>query len=48
MFVRRYYFSDGISDIASRFGITNHAVSVKLMRLRGRLKKHLIKEGFEI
>ena len=48
MFVRRYYFSDGISDIASRFGITNHAVSVKLMRLRDRLKKHLIKEGFEI
>lgn len=46
MFVQRYYFSESISDIALSFGISSHAVSVKLSRLRERLKKHLTKEGF--
>ncbi len=48
MFVRRYYFSDSISDIAKRFGITSHAVSVRMTRLRERLKKYLIKEGYPL
>ncbi len=46
IFVRRYYFSESISDIALLLGISNHAVSVKLSRLRERLKKRLTKEGF--
>ncbi len=48
MFVRRYYYADDISDIAKLFKISNHNVSVKLSRIRERLKKHLIKEGVSL
>lgn len=48
MFVRRYWYSDSISDIAEKFQISSNNVSVRLSRIRGRLKKHLKKEGFEI
>ena len=48
MFVRRYWYSDSISDIAEMFQITNHNVSVRLSRTRNKLKTHLKKEGFEI
>ena len=48
MFVRRYWYSDSISDIAEMFQITNHNVSVRLSRTRDKLKTHLKKEGFEI
>lgn len=41
MFVRRYYFSDDISDIARFFKTSNHYVSVRLSRLRNKLKKYL-------
>lgn len=46
MFVRRYWYSDSISDIAERFQLSNNNVTVKLSRIRGRLKKYLEKEGF--
>ncbi len=45
MFVRRYYFSDSISSIAKRCLTSPHNVSVKLSRIREKLKNHLIKEG---
>ncbi len=45
IFVRRYWYSDPVSDIAADMGISPHAVSVRLFRLRGRLKKYLRKEG---
>lgn len=48
MFVRRYWYSDSISDIAEMFQITNHNVSVRLSRTRDKLKTHLKKEGYEI
>lgn len=48
MFVRRYWYSDNISDIAERFQISNNHVSVRLSRIRNKLKKHLKKEGYEI
>lgn len=47
MFVRRYWYSDSISDIAVRFQISNNYVSVRLSRIRDKLKLHLKKEGFE-
>lgn len=48
MFVRRYWFSDSISDIAGMFHISNNNVSVRLSRIRDKLKNHLRKEGYDI
>lgn len=48
MFVRRYWYSDSISDIAERFKISNNNVSVRLSRIRDKLKTHLKKEGYEL
>ena len=45
MFVRRYWYSDSISDLAERFQISNNNVSVRLSRIRGKLKRYLKKEG---
>lgn len=45
MFVRRYWHSDSIEDIARFFGISKHNVSVRLSRTREKLRKYLIKEG---
>lgn len=48
MFVRRYWYSDSISDLAKMFHTSNNNVSVRLSRIREKLKKHLKKEGFEL
>ena len=48
MFMRRYWYSDSVSDIAERFHMSSNNVSVRLSRIRGRLKKFLRKEGYEI
>ncbi|WP_434310492.1 RNA polymerase sigma factor [Hominifimenecus sp. rT4P-3] len=44
MFVRRYWYSDSVADIAARLGMKPNHVSVRLSRIRGRLKKYLQKE----
>lgn len=48
LFVRRYCFSDPIEDLAEKFGTSAHNISVRLSRLRKRLKKHLDKEGISL
>ena len=48
IFLRRYWFFDSISDIASRFGMTENNVSVTLNRLRFKLHNYLLKRGFEL
>lgn len=48
MFVRRYWYSDSISDIAERFQISNNYVSVRLSRIRGKLKQYLKREDVEV
>ena len=48
MFVRRYWFSDSISDIGEMFQISNNNVSVRLSRTREKLKIYLKREGYEI
>ncbi len=48
LFVRRYWYSDSISDLAERFQMSNNNVSVRLSRIREKLKKYLMKEGYEI
>ena len=45
MFVRRYWFSDEVEVIADTVGRTPHYVSVKLFRIRARLRKYLMKKG---
>ena len=45
IFVRRYYYSDSISDIASRMRMSVPAVKTTLHRLRAGLKEFLEKEG---
>ncbi len=45
MFVRRYWFSDSIEDIAKMFGCSQSKVKVTLHRTRKELKDYLIKEG---
>lgn len=48
MFVRRYWYSDSVADIAKRCGISENSVSVNLNRLRKRLHNYLIERGFEL
>ena len=44
-FIRRYWYGDGISEIAQNLQMTPHTASVRLFRLRQRLQKYLQKEG---
>ena len=42
IFMRRYWFSDSCKDIAERVGLTEKNVSVRLTRIRQKLKDYLI------
>lgn len=46
VFVRRYFFTESVSQIAKRYGLTENHVMVILSRTRKKLKIQLIKEGF--
>lgn len=46
LFLRRYWFSDPVKDIAAQLGISENAVSARLRRLRIRLQQYLQKEGY--
>ena len=48
MFVRRYWCSDSVAEIAARFGRRPHYVTIRLSRLRAKLKHYLEKEGVSI
>lgn len=48
LFVRRYWYSESISDLARLFRTSNHNVSVRLFRIREKLKQYLIKEGVSL
>lgn len=48
LFVRRYWYSDSISDLAKRFRASKNNVSVRLSRIRNQLKIYLQKEGYEL
>lgn len=45
LFVRRYWYSDSIQDIAAMTGSTANSVAVRLYRLREKLRHYLIREG---
>lgn len=46
MFVRRYWYSDSVAEIAAAFKMRPNSVSVQLSRIRGKLRKFLIQEGY--
>lgn len=46
VFVRRYFFTEPVGEIAQSYGLTPNHVSVILSRTREKLKKQLKKEGF--
>ena len=48
IFVCRYWYTDSISDIATRFDMTCSAVSMMLNRLKTKLHSYLIKRGYEL
>ena len=46
LFVRRYWFTDSIGDLAGLLHMSENLVSVRLNRIRKQLKRYLEKEGF--
>ena len=46
IFIRRYWYGDSVEDIAKEVNMKSGAVSVRLNRIRTKLKEHLIKEGY--
>lgn len=46
IFVRRYFFTEAVAQIAGRYGLTENNVAVILSRTRKKLKNQLIREGF--
>ena len=46
MFVRRYWYADSVKDIATAMHSRENRVSVRLFRLREKLRNKLKKEGF--
>lgn len=46
LFLRRYWFGDSIQALAQEYAITENALSVRLSRIRDKLKAYLTKEGF--
>lgn len=48
MFVRRYWYADSISDIAAIFRMSNHNVTMRLSRMREKLRNFLLKKGITI
>lgn len=47
IFMRRYWFSDSISTIAALMGMSENNISVRLSRIRSRLRDYLKMEGIE-
>ena len=47
IFLRRYWYGDAVADIAKSLNLKENAVSVRLNRLREKLRTHLVKEGYD-
>lgn len=48
IFLCRYWYTDSISDIAARYGMTSAAVSMMLSRLRAKLHDFLVDKEYEL
>ena len=45
LFMRRYWYADSLADIAAMSGLRYKTVSVRLTRIKAKLKHYLMKEG---
>ena len=45
IFIRRYWYSDPVKDIAKMAHSTTNSVTVRLFRIREKLRHYLVKEG---
>lgn len=48
IFLRRYWYGDGVKEIARRYGLGESKVKTALMRTRNSLREFLSKEGFSL
>ena len=48
IFLRRYWYVDTITEIAVRYGISESAVQMRLIRTRSKLAEYLAKEGIKV
>ena len=48
VFLRRYWHMDTIEEIAVRYGISQSAVQMRLIRTRSKLATYLAKEGINV
>ena len=48
MFLMRYWYCFGVSEIAARLSTSENSVSVTLVRVRRKIKDHLKKRGYDI
>lgn len=48
LFVRRYWYADSIAGLAEQFRLSKNNVSVRLSRLREKLRRYLKKEGYDL
>ena len=46
LFLRRHWYGESVKDIARRMEMREGSVSVRLHRIRSKLKTYLTKEGF--
>lgn len=46
LFLRRYWFGDSIRDAAQAVGLSENTASVRLSRIRNKLRDYLIREGY--
>ena len=45
IFMRRYWFSDSCRDIAGLMGLTEKNISVRLTRIRQKMRQYLMERG---
>ena len=48
LFLRRYWYLDGVEALAKRYSMSRTQVTTTLHRLRQKLRVHLQQEGFEL
>jgi DNA-directed RNA polymerase specialized sigma24 family protein len=46
--MRRYWYSDSLPEIAKLAGMSYNSAAVRLHRVKGKLKKLLLKEGVPV
>ena len=48
LFVRRYWFGDSVQEAAQRVGLRENTASVRLRRMKLRLRDYLTQEGYMV